>query len=143
MVPEIVGVASLVIFCASIVNVGAAVSTLPLLSATVAELPASSVAETLTLYAPSAKSAGTSAVYVPSPCTVAVKVWVLPPLSVTLMLTVSPGARSVVPEIVGVASLVKPCASIVNTGSVVSMLPPFSVTVALLPAPSVAVAVTV
>ena len=67
---------------------------------------------------------------------------VFPALSVTLMLTVSPALRSVVPEIDGVASLPSPCVSMVIDGAVVSMLPPFSVTDALLPAPSVAVAVT-
>ena len=61
VVPDIVGVASLVRPCASNVMVGAAVSMTPLLSIAVAELPASSVAVTVTLKLPSAKSAGTSA----------------------------------------------------------------------------------
>ena len=58
------------------------------------------------------------------------------------MVTSVPGATSVVPEIVGVSSLVEPWASRVSSGASLSTLPVVS-TIAVLPALSVAVALTV
>ena len=70
------------------------------------------------------------------------KVCVLPALSVTVNVTVLPGAKSVLPDMLGVSSLPVPCGFSVSTGAVVSILPPSSVTVVELPASSVAVTST-
>ena len=141
VVPERVGVVSLIEPGASMVIVGAVVSISPVVSA-VAVLPASSVTLALTVNSPSANSAGTSALYVPSACTIAVTVWVLPALSVMVSVTVLPGVASVVPERVGVVSLPVAMVSIVIDGAVVSITPVVSV-VAVLPASSVTLALTV
>ena len=140
--PEIVGVVSLPVPCASSVTVGAVVSTVPEVEA-VPVFPAASVAAASTVKLPSAISAGTSALNVPSGCTVAVTVCASPLASVTVNVTDSPAGRSVVPEIVGVVSLPEPCASSVTVGAVVSTSPPVAVIVVVLPASSVAVASTV
>ena len=107
VVPEIVGVVSLPVPCASSVTVGAVVSTVPEVEA-VPVLPAASVAAASTVKLPSAISAGTSALNVPSGCTVAVTVCASPLASVIVNVTDSPAGRSVVPEIVGVVSLPVP-----------------------------------
>ena len=57
-------------------------------------------------------------------------------------MTVAPVERSVVPEMVGVASLIVPCASSVSDGALVSKVP-VSVVLVVLPASSVALTVTV
>ena len=142
VVPEIVGVVSLPVPCASSVTVGAVVSTSPPVAVAVVELPAASVAVASTVKLPSAISAGTSALNVPSGCTVAVTVCASPFASVTVNVTDSPAGKSVVPEIVGVVSLPVPCASSVTVGAVVSRLPEV-VADAVFPAASVAVAWTV
>ena len=141
VVPERVGVVSLSEPGALMVMVGAVVSISPVVSA-VAVLPASSVTLALTVNSPSANSAGTSALYVPSACTTAVTVWVLPALSVMVNVTVLPGAASVMPDRVGVVSLSVAIASIVIDGAVVSISPVVSA-VAVLPASSVTLALTV
>ena len=74
--------------------------------------------------------------------TVAVTVCVLPVLSVIDSVTLSPAAKSVVPEIVGVVSLFEPSASSDIAGTTVSTTPLLSVTDALFPLLSVAVAIT-
>ena len=79
----------------------------------------------------------------PFASTRAVKVWVFPALSVTEIDTTSPWARSVLPVIVGVLSLSEPSASSEITGATVSTAPLLSLTVALFPFSSVAVADTV
>ena len=66
----------------------------------------------------------------------------LPALSVITKETTLPSARSVLPEMVGVVSLPNPLGSKVRVGEVVSMVP-VALADALLPASSVAVAVTV
>ena len=70
-----------------------------------------------------------------------VSVCTLPALSVTVSVTVEPGAASVVPERVGVVSLSVPCASNEIAGAVVSISPVLA-SVAVLPAASVTVAST-
>ncbi|AMJ86930.1 hypothetical protein AV939_10295 [Alteromonas sp. Mac1] len=70
-----------------------------------------------------------------------VSVCTLPALSVTVSVTVEPGAASVVPESEGVVSLSVPCASNAIAGAVVSISPVFA-SVAVLPAASVTVAST-
>ena len=105
-------------------------------------LPASSVAVAVTVKSPSASAAGTSTVKLPFASTVAVTVCVLPALSVIDSVTLSPAAKSVVPEMVGVVSLFEPSASSEITGGTVSTIPLLSVTDALFPLLSVAVAVT-
>ena len=62
----------------------------------------------VTVKSPSASSAGTSTEKVPSFSTIAIKVCVFSALSVTVIDTLLPGAWSVLPEMVGVASLVLP-----------------------------------
>ena len=141
VVPEIVGVVSLPVPWASSVTVGAVVSILPLVEA-VPVFPAASVAAASTVKLPSAISAGTPALNVPSGCTVAVTVCTSPFASVTVSVTDSPAGRSVVPEIVGVVSLPVPCASSVTVGAVVSTVPEVEA-VPVLPAASVAAASTV
>ena len=141
VVPDRVGVVSLSEPGALMVMVGAVVSISPVVSA-VAVLPASSVTLALTVNSPSANSAGTSTLYVPSACTIAVTVCVLPALSVMVNVTVLPGVASVVPERVGVVSLSEPGALMVMVGAVVSISPVVSA-VAVLPASSVTLALTV
>ena len=53
-------------------------------------------------------SFGTSALKLPFISTVALNVWLLPALSVTVIAMVLPGAKSVLPDTVGVASLPVP-----------------------------------
>ena len=84
----------------------------------------------------------TSILYEPSACTVAMRFWVLPALSVTAIDTVLPAGKSVVPDIVGVVSLSAPNASIVSDGAAELMVP-LTLSLAVLPASSVAFAVTV
>ena len=142
VVPEIVGVTSLVELCVSRVNSGAWLSTLPVVLA-FAVLPALSVALAVTVKSPSANAFGTSTLKLPLASTKALTVCVFPALSVTTSVTMLPSGRSVVPESVGVVSPVLPGFSRVSAGAVVSMVPPLSVTVVVLPSPSVALAVTV
>ena len=73
----------------------------------------------------------------------AVKVWLFPALSVTVSVTVLPASKFVEPLIDGVVSFPVPSGSSEMVGACVSMLPPFSVTVVVLPASSVALASTV
>ena len=87
--------------------------------------------------------AGTSTLKEPSPCTVAVKVCILPALSVTVIETVLPTGWSVVPLMVGVASLPMPCSATSIAGDVVSTTPPVSESEPVFPAPSVTSATTV
>ena len=115
---------------------------LPPFSVTVAVLPASSVALASTVYSPSVSGMVTSTLKLPSLSTTASSVCVFPALSVTTTDTVEPGAKSVEPEIVGVVSLPSVCGLIDRVGAVVSIFPPFSVTVVVLPASSVASTVT-
>ena len=70
------------------------------------------------------------------------KVWLTPALSVTVMVTVAPSGRSVLPDMVGVVSLSGASVSIDSTGAVVSIMPVLSTAVVLLFASSVAVAST-
>ncbi len=142
VVPVIVGVTSLVAPCVSRVNSGASLSTLPVVLA-FAVLPAVSVAVAVTVKSPSASAFGTSTLKLPFASTKALIVCVFPALSVTTSVTVLPSGRSVVPESVGVVSPVLPGFSRVSVGAVVSTTPPLSVTVVVLPSPSVALAVTV
>ena len=142
VVPEIVGVVSLPEARGSSDKLGAAEFISPLMVSVVV-LPAVSVAVAVTSKLPSATGAGTSALKSPLASTVAVKVCCEPVLSVTVIETVLPAIRSVLPLMVGVLSLLMPCGSSVISGAVVSTLPPFSVSEPSLPAVSCAVAVTV
>ena len=69
-------------------------------------------------------------------------VCVLPALSTTVSETTLPSGRSVLPDKVGVGSLPDPTGFKDSDGAVVSTMPPFSVTLAVLPFSSTAVAVT-
>ena len=62
----------------------------------------------------------TSALYVPSGCTTASRLWLLPAESVTVIETLLPAGASVVPVIVGVVSLVMSGALTVRLGACVS-----------------------
>ena len=66
----------------------------------------------------------------------------LPALSTTVSETTLPSGRSVLPDKVGVGSLPDPTEFKDSDGAVVSTMPPFSVTLAVLPFSSTAVAVT-
>ena len=122
-VPEMVGVVSLVSPTGSIITVGAAVSTSPVVVAVVS-LPAVSVTDTSTVNSPSLNSFGTSTLNVPSACTSVVMVCGLPASSVTIIVTTVPsGSPVAVPEIVGVVSLLSASASIVIFGAVLSIVP--------------------
>ena len=141
VVPESAGVLSLVSPCASIVNAGALVLMLPV-SLADASLPASSCAVAVTVKSPSASACGTSTVKLPFASTSVLMVWALPALSTIVSDTTLPSAKSLVPDRVGVASLPEPIGSRARDGAVLSMLPPVSVVLAVLPFSSVAVAVT-
>ena len=86
---------------------------------------------------------GTSTLKEPSLCTVADKVCILPALSVTVIETVLPAGWSVVPLMVGVASLPTPGSATSIAGDVVSTTPPVSESEPVFPAPSVTSATTV
>ena len=79
----------------------------------------------------------------PSASTSALMVCVSPLLSVTVITTIAPSGKSVLPEIVGVVSLPESNGLILITGACVSTLPPVSFAVAELPWASVTVAETV
>ena len=85
---------------------------------------------------------GTSTLYVPFACTLALNVCTAPSLPVTVKLTVALTGASVVPVIVGVASLLLSGASTVKFGACVSTLP-VSLALASLPTSSATVAATV
>ena len=142
VVPEMVGVVSFPVPSASKVRSGTAVLIVPLVVSD-AEFPAASVALAVTSKLPSAMALGTSALKSPLLSTIAVNVCSAPALSVTVMVTELPGLKSVLPVIVGVVSLLVPCASRIIVGAVVSTLPFVSVAVVSLPAESWAIAVTV
>ena len=135
VLPEIVGVVSLPEPRGSRDRVGAAEFMSPL-TVSVAVLPAASVAVAVTSKFPSAIGLGTSALKSPLPSTVAVNVCTVPTLSVTVIVTVLPVARSVLPLIVGVLSLPVPSGSRVIIGAVLSTLPPVSESEPWLPAAS-------
>ncbi|CAM3869098.1 hypothetical protein PSMA108079_11735 [Pseudoalteromonas mariniglutinosa] len=140
-VPVTTGVLSLVNVGASMLTVGACVSTTPPFSVSLAVLPAASVTLASTWKAPSARGVGTSTDQVPSASTVAVKVCTAPFASVTVRLTIPP-ISSLLPVMVGVVSLVSANGSISKLGACVSITPPFSLSVAVLPAASVTLAST-
>ena len=91
---------------------------------------------------PSATASGTSTLNVPSAATVVVKVCVTPALSVTVKVIVLPGTAFVKPESVGVASPFIPGSFSEIVGAVTSIVPCASV-LAVLPASSVTLALTV
>ena len=122
VVPESVGVVSLFVPCASNEITGAVVSISPVL-ASVAVLPAASVTVASTEYSPSANSSGTSTEKVPSACTVVVSVCTFPALSVTVSVTVEPDVASVLPDKVGVESLLRGIPSSVTVMSAASSPP--------------------
>ena len=101
---------------------------------TVARLPAASSTDTLTSSKPSEIAMGTLADQVPSPRTVALKLWVSPLPSVMSMVTSAP-ISSEVPEINGVSLARSVIGLIFSTGSVRSINPEV-LTVATLPASS-------
>ena len=141
VVPEIAGVLSFVSPCPSSTNVGALVLMLPV-ALSVTPLPASSSAVAVTVKFPSASSCGTSTEKLPLASTKVLMVCVLPALSTTVSETTLPSGRSVLPDKVGVGSLPEPTGFKDSDGAVVSTMPPFSVTLAVLPFSSTAVAVT-
>ena len=99
-----------------------------------ARLPAASSTDTLTSSKPSEIAMGTLADQVPSPRTVALKLWVSPLPSVMSMVTSAP-ISSEVPEINGVSLARSVIGLIFSTGSVRSINPEV-LTVATLPASS-------
>ncbi len=111
-------------------------------SLALALLPAASVAVAVTLKLPCTNAAGTLTLNVPPLCTTAVNVCTAPLAPVTASVTVAPTGRLVVPVSGGVGSLVSAGASTVTVGGVMSTTP-LSVAVAVLPAASVPLAMTV
>ncbi|CAM3160810.1 hypothetical protein PSAT104721_20245 [Pseudoalteromonas atlantica] len=122
-------------------SVGAMVSTSPAPVA-VAVLPAASLTLALTVKLPSARAVVTGTDHVPLAPTVAVMVCAAPALSVTIIVTSLPCGASLVPEIVGVVSLLTPLSVITRLGGVKS-ISPVSLALPILPRPSSTSAVTV
>ena len=135
VLPEMVGVVSLSDPNGSSDKVGAAEFMSPL-TVSVAALPAASAAVAVTSKFPSAIGLGTSALKSPLASTNAVKDCTEPALSVTVIVTVLPASKSVLPLIVGVVSFPIPNGSRLITGAVVSTLPPVSESEPWLPAGS-------
>ena len=107
-----------------------------------AVLPATSDTVAVTVKSPFASACGTSALKLPSSCTVAVRVCVVPSECTISSVTIAPGSASVSPFITGVSSLVEPIGSRLIIGAVVS-ISPVTVVVELLPAGVVTVTSTV
>ena len=141
VVPDSVGVVSLPSSSGVMVNDGAVVSMTPV-SLADAVLPALSLIVAVTVTSPSASAVPGAIEKVSSDCTIALNVCTSPALSVTVTVTTDPAGSSVVPVISGVVSLVVSATSTVSNGETVSIIPA-SLSVALLPASSVAVTETV
>ena len=141
VLPETVGVVSLVGARGLMLIVGACVSTDKPLSVAVDGLPAASFAVASTVYAPSGSVVDGVYDQLPLLSTVAgPESTTLPVESLTSTVTVAPG--SVLPVTVGVVSLVGLSGSMLITGKDESTSKPLSVTVLSLPAGSFAVTST-